>query len=114
MSIDIEFTEKVSSIDLPDGDFEKENYPCKLSGWGSTSLGSSLPDKLQELELRVIAQDECKTVHNMLTRDHICTLTKTGEGACHVSFTLFFILIFHYLFPLCHENSIQFLKYHFY
>ncbi|XP_044019359.1 serine protease 27-like [Aphidius gifuensis] len=83
VKIDIEFSKTVSSISLPTSDFDKENYPCKLSGWGSTSLGSSLPDKLQELDLLVIAQNECKTVHNMLTTDHICTLTKTGEGACH-------------------------------
>ncbi|XP_044004083.1 chymotrypsin-1-like [Aphidius gifuensis] len=83
VKIDIEFSKTVGSISLPTSDFDKENYPCKLSGWGSTSMGSSLPDKLQELDLLVIAQNECKTVDNMITTDHICTYTKSGEGACH-------------------------------
>ncbi|XP_044003285.1 chymotrypsin-2-like, partial [Aphidius gifuensis] len=59
VKIDIEFSKTVGSISLPTSDFDKENYPCKLSGWGSTSMGSSLPDKLQELDLLVIAQNEC-------------------------------------------------------
>ncbi|KAK0087998.1 hypothetical protein PV325_008052 [Microctonus aethiopoides] len=80
---DIEFTEKIHSIPVSTSDLFKEEYPAVLSGWGSTSLGGSLPDKLQELELKVISQNKCKGFHAMVTEGHVCTLTVDGEGACH-------------------------------
>jgi len=83
VSVDIVFNEKVQPIRLPKGDFTADDYPAVLSGWGSTSLGSSLPDKLQHINLKVISQNSCKNIHSMITEDHICTLTKAGEGACH-------------------------------
>ncbi|XP_011307750.1 chymotrypsin-2 [Fopius arisanus] len=77
------FDERVAPISLPSGDFKKVDYPAVISGWGSTRLGSPLPDKLQELDLIIIDQNVCKAQHSMLTQDHICTFTKIGEGACH-------------------------------
>ncbi|XP_063991958.1 chymotrypsin-2-like [Diachasmimorpha longicaudata] len=77
------FNEKVAPIPSPTSDFEQVDYPAVISGWGSTRLGSTLPDKLQELDLVIIDQDKCKAVHSMVTHGHICTFTKVGEGACH-------------------------------
>lgn len=49
-------------------------------------LGGSTPNDLQHIELNVIAQKKCDEMHsNKITISHICTLTKAGEGACHVS-----------------------------
>ncbi|WP_268776154.1 serine protease, partial [Staphylococcus haemolyticus] len=79
----IEFTETVQPIPVSVNDNFKREYPAKLSGWGSTWVGSALPDKLQELELMVITMAKCKDYHEVVSEGHICTLTKIGEGACH-------------------------------
>ncbi|KAG8036034.1 hypothetical protein G9C98_004613 [Cotesia typhae] len=80
---DITFNDKVQPIALPSADDRYEEYPAKLSGWGTTKLGGSLPDKLQEIELMVITETKCKSYHSMVSAGHICTLTQAGEGACH-------------------------------
>ncbi|XP_015113983.1 chymotrypsin-2-like [Diachasma alloeum] len=77
------FSDRVAPIAPPTSDFEQVDYPAVISGWGSTRLGSALPDKLQELDLVIIDQAKCKSIHSVVTHDHICTFTKVGEGACH-------------------------------
>ncbi|XP_043283176.1 transmembrane protease serine 9-like [Venturia canescens] len=83
VSKDIVFSEKVQPVKLPSVDVTKENYPAVLSGWGSIRLGSSLPDNLQHIDLKIISQKECNRYHDVVTSTHVCTLTKVGEGACH-------------------------------
>lgn len=86
---DIKFNDKVQSIRLPTEAFNKDDYPVVLTGWGSTQLGGSTPNKLQEINLKVISQIRCiAQVAVPITESHICTLTKAGEGACHVSYIL--------------------------
>lgn len=43
------------------------------------------PNELQKIELKVLDQEECRNVSFRITDKNICTLTKEGEGACHVS-----------------------------
>lgn len=50
--------------------------------------GGSLPNKLQEIALRVISIPKCqaKMVFPIVSaKSHICTLTQAGEGACNVN-----------------------------
>lgn len=56
-----------------------------LSGWGTTVVGGETPNDLQFINLKVLDQETCqeKIVSPELTDGHICTFTKTGEGACH-------------------------------
>ncbi|XP_044004081.1 chymotrypsin-2-like [Aphidius gifuensis] len=79
----IKFSEKISSIDLPTSDFNKIDYPGKLSGWGTTEYGGQSPDKLQELDLMIISQSKCQSYFGNVGNHHICGMTRAGQGACH-------------------------------
>ncbi|KAL0124390.1 hypothetical protein PUN28_006312 [Cardiocondyla obscurior] len=79
----ITFTQNVQSIPLATTDVAPAGSPCTLSGWGTTSLGGPIPNKLQEIELKVFDQKQCKRQQWRVQSSHICTLTKEGEGACH-------------------------------
>ncbi|KAJ8684312.1 hypothetical protein QAD02_020104 [Eretmocerus hayati] len=83
---DIEFNEKVQPIKLPDREFSKPDMSVVLTGWGTTELGGSVPNNLQQIDLKVIDQKQCKKHWSpiyKITESHICTLTAAGEGACH-------------------------------
>ncbi|XP_011506550.1 PREDICTED: chymotrypsin-2-like [Ceratosolen solmsi marchali] len=80
---DIEFSEKIQPIKLPDTNFDKIDYPAILSGWGTTSYPGEPPNELQHIKLSVIDQHECLNTSFRVTNKNICTLSKKGEGACH-------------------------------
>ncbi|KYQ53536.1 Chymotrypsin-1, partial [Trachymyrmex zeteki] len=46
-------------------------------------VDGSIPNNLQEIELIVYPQGDCKRVESKVRDSHICTLTKEGEGACY-------------------------------
>ncbi|KAG5322236.1 CTR1 protein, partial [Pseudoatta argentina] len=79
----ITYNRLVQPINLVTSDNKLEGKPCTLSGWGTTSVGGRTPNNLQEIELIVYPQEECKTAQPKVTDSHICTLTKAGEEACH-------------------------------
>ncbi|KAG5328502.1 CTR1 protein, partial [Acromyrmex charruanus] len=79
----ITYNRLVQPINLATSDNELEGKPCTLSGWGTTSVDGRTPNNLQEIELIVYPQEECKTAQPKVTDSHICTLTKAGEEACH-------------------------------
>nr|XP_033323606.1 transmembrane protease serine 9-like [Megalopta genalis] len=68
---------KLAAVDAPEGS------GVVLTGWGTTRNGGSVPDNLQEIDLKIYAQAQCKKTHWNLKDSHICTFTKSGEGACH-------------------------------
>lgn len=87
----LQFTSNVKAIEYS----EKEvgaNQSVTLTGWGRTSAGGAVPTKLQSLKLKTISNDECKQRSPDGGRNvdigHVCTLTKSGEGACNVSMEL--------------------------
>lgn len=47
----------------------------------------STPNKLQAIHLKSLNNSDCASAHpdGTISESNICTLTKTGEGACHVS-----------------------------
>ncbi|EAT41805.1 AAEL006598-PA [Aedes aegypti] len=82
----LQFSAKVKPIVY----WEKEvgaNQSVVLTGWGRTSAGGPVPTKLQTLDLKTISNEECKQKSsgnsNNVGIGHICTLTKSGEGACN-------------------------------
>ncbi|XP_014471749.1 PREDICTED: serine protease 53-like [Dinoponera quadriceps] len=81
VSTPIKFNAKVQPIQLTTTNVD--NGACKLTGWGSTRLGGSTPNNLQEIDLQVYPYNKCKIMHSQVRESHICSLTKEGEGACH-------------------------------
>ncbi|XP_046745054.1 chymotrypsin-2-like [Diprion similis] len=77
------FTDKVQPVALPTEDFDKPNQTAVLSGWGTTSYPGKASNELQYITLSVIDQNECLNTSFRVTKSNICTLNKTGEGACH-------------------------------
>ncbi|XP_076235723.1 chymotrypsin-1 [Calliopsis andreniformis] len=79
----IEFNSKVQPVKLASGSKSYEGQNCILSGWGTTVVGGSTPNKLQYINLVIESQSKCKQTHWQVRDSHICTFTKRGEGACH-------------------------------
>lgn len=59
-------------------------------------LNGNVPNNLQYINLVIEKQSECKKAHWRVQSSHICTFTKSGEGACHVSIIITFYV--HILF----------------
>lgn len=81
----LQFSDTVQSI----GYSEKTvgaSEPVTLTGWGRTSAWGPVPTNLQTINLTSIGNAECKQRSpgaENVDIGHICTLTKTGEGACN-------------------------------
>lgn len=60
---------------------------CTLSGWGKTSTGGSLARNLLKMNQAVVATNQCQQIHRSMPLDntHLCTLNRSGIGACQVS-----------------------------
>ncbi|XP_019886768.2 serine protease 53 [Ooceraea biroi] len=79
---DIVFSNVIKPIAVAQEDSAGENTPCVVSGWGRTSVNGPTPNTLQELALKVYSPEKCKRESWQVTDNHICTLTKAGEGVC--------------------------------
>ncbi|XP_058464639.1 chymotrypsin-1-like [Malaya genurostris] len=61
-----------------------ENATLTLTGWGRTSTIGPVPTQLQTIDLQYVNYDDCRLILGPdLGVGHMCTLTKTGEGACN-------------------------------
>ncbi|KOB65423.1 putative serine-type enodpeptidase, partial [Operophtera brumata] len=72
---EIEFSSRVQPISLPEHNTGAD-ADLVLSGWGRTSM----------INLTSLDVDRCKDVYygiNPVYDSQICSLTKSGEGACH-------------------------------
>lgn len=57
-----------------------------LTGWGATRLNGDPPALLRKIDLNFVPHEECRSLWDDdegVDIGHICTLTKTGEGACN-------------------------------
>ncbi|XP_029171300.1 chymotrypsin-1-like [Nylanderia fulva] len=79
----IKYNAVVQPIKLATSDTGLENRLCTLSGWGTIRLGGNVPNSLQEIDLLIYPQQQCKAAHPGILNSHICTLTREGQGACH-------------------------------
>ncbi|XP_050663910.1 chymotrypsin-2-like [Leptidea sinapis] len=85
VSEDIEFNEIVQPIELPEEDTDP-GADLVLTGWGRLSYPGNLPDKLQMINLTSLSVKDCKNIYTFISPvfdSQICSLTKSGEGACH-------------------------------
>ncbi|XP_049888035.1 chymotrypsin-2-like [Pectinophora gossypiella] len=85
VSRDIEFNDRVQPIQLPDDNTEG-GAQLLLSGWGRVSYPGDLPIQLQMINLTALSVEVCQDIYsniNPVFANQICSLTKTGEGACH-------------------------------
>ncbi|XP_074838346.1 granzyme B-like [Carettochelys insculpta] len=67
-------TEAVQPLRLPeDGEEVLPGDVCNVAGWGSTRpRGSSLPDTLQEVDLKVLGADQCQRYHHFVPSSMLC------------------------------------------
>ncbi|CAB3257314.1 unnamed protein product [Arctia plantaginis] len=82
---DIQFSERVQPIALPSEDTGAEKE-LMLSGWGRTSYPGTLPLQLQMINLTSLSVERCQNIYSNIHQvfeSQICSLTKSGEGACH-------------------------------
>ncbi|XP_022826886.1 chymotrypsin-2-like [Spodoptera litura] len=85
VSRDIKFSDVVQPIELPVED-TGAGVDLFLSGWGRLSYPGSLPVQLQMINLTSLSVEQCQGVYqniNPVFSSQICSLTKSGEGACH-------------------------------
>ncbi|XP_031627817.1 trypsin-3-like [Contarinia nasturtii] len=82
----IEFNEKVQPIELRE-DEVPDNGQVTLTGWGAVRTGGLSAQHLQIITLNAVSTERCRKIYKSENVDvhnsHICTLTKTGEGACN-------------------------------
>ncbi|XP_050097528.1 chymotrypsin-2-like [Anopheles aquasalis] len=81
---ELKYSELVKPIEYSE-QVVPESSILTLTGWGRLSTNGPIPSNLQTIELNYVNNEECKRLHNNsndVDIGHICTLTKTGEGAC--------------------------------
>ncbi|KAF2885023.1 hypothetical protein ILUMI_21139 [Ignelater luminosus] len=79
----IAMNDKVKQI-APETEDVGGQQDCVLSGWGRTSYPGNIPNNLQHLNLKTTTVAQCQSAHSRpVISSQICTLTKSGEGACH-------------------------------
>lgn len=83
----IEFNEKVQPIEL-DPNRVPDNAPVTLTGWGLDMAGGGTVYDLKIIDLLNVEYERCRNAHHpsnqkFIGQNHLCTLTKAGEGACN-------------------------------
>ncbi|XP_037032969.1 chymotrypsin-2-like isoform X2 [Bradysia coprophila] len=83
VKVPIQFNENVLPIELDDKEVP-DNAVVQLTGWGRMQARGTTPNKLQGVDLTVLAFDECKktVVGDVLIDGHMCTKGVMGIGAC--------------------------------
>lgn len=81
---DIEFTENVDSIDLPDQCEDYEGKTCIVSGYGHMGKDKPLATILQYTNLTVINDKRCTKLYNHENFDgtKLCCLGENGRSTC--------------------------------
>lgn len=81
----VQFSELVQSIEYT-ANVVPVNVTVRLTGWGRTSANGPVPTMLQSLNVVTLSNEDCvaKSLYpEHVDVGHLCTLTKTGEGACN-------------------------------
>ncbi|XP_058830751.1 chymotrypsin-1-like [Topomyia yanbarensis] len=82
----LQFTTNVKAIEYSEREVGA-GQAVTLTGWGRISVVGPTPTKLQTIALQSISNDECKQKSPGLDSNvdigHVCTLTRSGEGACN-------------------------------
>lgn len=80
----INFSGNVAPISV-ENDYVGGNEDVTLTGWGRTKLYGRVPNDLQHIDLKTTSIQHCKRKHRSpsVSKQQICTVTVSGEGACH-------------------------------
>ncbi|KAH0950547.1 hypothetical protein HN011_002757 [Eciton burchellii] len=83
LSKKMEFNEHVQPIALPNFDYDYDNFPLIVTGWGRLWADGRTPNSLQEIRVKGYSQKKCNRQYEIIQKSHICTITKEGEGMCN-------------------------------
>ncbi|EAA45497.2 AGAP006709-PA [Anopheles gambiae str. PEST] len=81
----VRFSELVQSVEYSEKAVPA-NATVRLTGWGHTSANGPSPTLLQSLNVVTLSNEDCNKKGGdpgYTDVGHLCTLTKTGEGACN-------------------------------
>ncbi|XP_016994516.2 trypsin delta [Drosophila takahashii] len=80
---EFEYNDAVQPITLAK-ERPEHNTTVTVTGWGTTSEGGTISDVLQEVEVNVVENSECKSAYSiMLTSRMLCAgVTGGGKDAC--------------------------------
>uniref|UniRef100_A0A182KA34 Peptidase S1 domain-containing protein n=1 Tax=Anopheles christyi TaxID=43041 RepID=A0A182KA34_9DIPT len=81
----VQFSEHVQSVEYSEK-VVPANVTVRLTGWGRTSATGITPTLLQSLNVVTLTNEDCNLKggdSGYTDLGHLCTLTKTGEGACN-------------------------------
>uniref|UniRef100_A0A182X1C0 Peptidase S1 domain-containing protein n=1 Tax=Anopheles quadriannulatus TaxID=34691 RepID=A0A182X1C0_ANOQN len=81
----VQFSELVQSVEYSEKAVPA-NATVRLTGWGRTSANGPSPTLLQSLNVVTLSNEDCNKKGGdpgYTDVGHLCTLTKTGEGACN-------------------------------
>ena len=83
----VEFTEYIKPICLPPPSLViPDGTPCIVSGWGRSRKGGKISDSLQEVAVKLMSEERCKSYEgyaNQLTDSMLCAgYEKGGRDAC--------------------------------
>ncbi|XP_030376077.1 chymotrypsin-2 [Scaptodrosophila lebanonensis] len=81
----IVFNQLIQPVDLPTRPL-REGDEIVLTGWGSDAPYDEPLDNLQKLAVGFVPHEECLAIFNNTANlgvGHVCTFSRTGEGACH-------------------------------
>ncbi|XP_076641108.1 chymotrypsin-2-like [Halictus rubicundus] len=77
-------TSRIEPIPLASVDYVAPNTNAVVTGWGKLSAGGQVSPFLQEITLKILSQDVCKTIwQGNVKESQICTFTKQYEGVCN-------------------------------
>ncbi|KAK2584857.1 hypothetical protein KPH14_006294 [Odynerus spinipes] len=83
LATNLTFNTYVRALNIATFDNGASNYNAVVTGWGRIRAGGIVPDRLQEVNLTVVAQQTCKAVYPYVQNSHICTYTSVGKGVCN-------------------------------
>ncbi|OXU29287.1 hypothetical protein TSAR_009453 [Trichomalopsis sarcophagae] len=85
---DIAFSKAVQPVVLPVDNNFQNGTSAVTTGWGATGNGGTISNQLQEISVKLLAQEVCNNYwqHDLtpisITDMHICSLTERGKGSC--------------------------------
>jgi len=88
LNIDVDFTESVAPVCLPEKDLNDEGQVATVTGWGRLSTDGTVPNILQKVEVVTMSNKNCTTntgwesTSKNITENMLCA-TNPGKSPCY-------------------------------